>query len=255
MTPYKIRLPPEFHAVIETFERTANQINELLASPQFQQKMQQIAETLTSFPERMEALHEEIRLITSELARRGWYPSNEMNLPFAYAVKEAFNTKNGENVDELMSKFVRSRIEALRSLFVEKFQSRSPAISSAINAHFAGQYFLSVPVFLIQAEGICVEEFTVKLYSTDKGYPVLAKALEQLGFDDFTAALLYPLMKPMGISQSEKYRKHYPDCLNRHEILHGIDSSYGTEINSLKALSLLEYVATILLDAKQCRGQ
>ena len=36
------------------------------------------------------------------------------------------------------------------------------------------------------------------------------------------------------------------NVLNRHEVLHGESVDYGTEINSLKAISLLYYIASVL---------
>ena len=42
---------------------------------------------------------------------------------------------------------------------------------------------------------------------------------------------------------------HKFNChLNRHEILHGINTNYGIEINSLKVISLLKYISDLLTD-------
>ena len=41
-------------------------------------------------------------------------------------------------------------------------------------------------------------------------------------------------------------RESLMNVLNRHEVLHGESVDYGTEINSLKAMSLLYYIASVL---------
>lgn len=254
MTEYKFQLSHETQAAIQAIEKSMQDTMAVFEpmrteiAKSIEQALQQIVAMTPVLPQGA-VPYEDIKEFSEKLSHRGWFPSNEMSLPFAESIRLAFNEGNVQKVDDQMSAFVRSRIENLHGLFAERFPARSSVISSAINAHLGGQYILSIPVFLMQAEGICIEEFGVKLYSTSKGYPVIAKQLQQLGFDDFTGALLHPLMQPMGISQSGEFRVCYPDCLNRHEILHGIDSGYGTEINSLKSLSLLEYVATLLWEA------
>jgi len=40
-------------------------------------------------------------------------------------------------------------------------------------------------------------------------------------------------------------KTHWP-ALYRHAVLHGESVDYGTEINSLKAISLLQYVSGVL---------
>lgn len=253
MTLYSITLSSEMKALMKAFEQKIQQIAKAMASAQVQQKIQQFPEWLVNFDERVAEIQKEIKSITEKLARRGWYPSNEMDLPFAYAIETAFNGENVGRVDEMMSQFVSKRLGKLNGLFAEKFPDRASILSSAIEAHRLDQYTLSVPIFLIQAEGICLDIFGVKLYSKSKkknGYPLVAEKIEQLDLDKFTAAFLHPLTEPLGISASEDYRSDYPDCLNRHLILHGIDVGYNSQTNSLKALSLLEYVATILCDAK-----
>ena len=66
-----------------------------------------------------------------------------------------------------------------------------------------------------------------------------------------TSALLEPLKNPIAVASSYNDRSNYPDVLNRHEILHGIDYEYGNEINSLKVISILNYISSILYKAKQ----
>lgn len=173
MTPYKIQLAPEFQAISKAIQQSMRK---------FEKKMQEIAEMVESFSKRIGEIPDEITPTISKLAHRGWYPSNEMDLPFIYAIDKAFNAENGKEVDKLMAQFVSGRVDALHEQLASRFQSRSPAISSSIGAHLAGQYFLSVPLFLIQAEGICVETFGVKLSQLKiRGIPLYPRNLNNSG--------------------------------------------------------------------------
>lgn len=58
--------------------------------------------------------------------------------------------------------------------------------------------------------------------------------------------LIGPIYKKGVLNAWEKELDEFPIRLNRHEIVHGVDVNYGTEVNSLKTLSLLAYVDTIL---------
>jgi hypothetical protein len=50
------------------------------------------------------------------------------------------------------------------------------------------------------------------------------------------------------ISANQQERKIYPEVLNRHEILHGVDVAYPSKRNSLKAISLLAYLVTMVAE-------
>ncbi len=60
------------------------------------------------------------------------------------------------------------------------------------------------------------------------------------------AAFLSPFAETLPISASEDERDDRFSGLNRHMILHGESLDYGTRINSLKAISYINYVTQVL---------
>jgi hypothetical protein len=48
---------------------------------------------------------------------------------------------------------------------------------------------------------------------------------------------------PIPLNVSERNPLLLEGALNRHEVLHGVDTSYATARNSLRAVSWLQYVA------------
>ena len=76
--------------------------------------------------------------------------------------------------------------------------------------------------------------------------PQTAIYVEQIATDTYRAAILSPLAHSLPIGASEKERGAGFNELNRHMVLHGETLDYGTKANSLKAISLINYVAHVL---------
>ena len=88
------------------------------------------------------------------------------------------------------------------------------------------------------------ENFFIK----DKRYlPQITSELEKSA-ETFLNLYLSPLQNQTPIMVREEDISNFPCKLNRHEILHGINADYGTEVNSLKVISLLKYISDLLTD-------
>ena len=119
-------------------------------------------------------------------------------------------------------------------------------ISAARRAHEAREYVLSVPVLLVQADGLCYDTIGVQLFKRKNVEPATAEYARSAGLGVFHAAVLAPLAESLPISAPKHERGDGFDQLNRHEVLHGESVDYDTEVNSLRAWSLLNYVGTVL---------
>jgi len=98
---------------------------------------------------------------------------------------------------------------------------------------------------LAQADGVCVDMFGEKLFSKQNGKPKTANKVREIVGDNYilegvvefllsgSALMLYPN------EMKEKRKDSNYSVLNRHEIMHGADKNYGSETNSLKAISLI----------------
>ena len=104
---------------------------------------------------------------------------------------------------------------------------------------------LSVPVLLTQADGLWWDKFSRHFFSRqgrrvleNQNVPALHRQIDTtfLVFFDHSAPLW----------QSKRERRSKPVALNRHQVLHGEALGYGTEYNSLRAISFLACLAWIL---------
>jgi hypothetical protein len=214
-----------------------------------QEISQQLSLCCTRLAEIFEHLPEETRTALTLLGQRGWYISIQMPLPAFYENAKQIELENYHEVDEWMITFYEDNLDKIKLDLLERFPHRSTILECAFEAHERGNYELSIPVLLAQADGICCELTGIQLYSRRKGRPITADIIEQRAIDPFSVAIMEPLRLPLPISASPRDRKadEYPSgSLNRHQILHGEIVDYATRVNGYKAISLLQYVATIL---------
>ena len=180
------------------------------------------------------------------LAQQCWYLDFNMPLPSLWKIKKAISSGEVEEVERALVEYFESQLDEVEKSFGAKFPHRYHIISSAIKAHRNGEYFLSIPVFLAQTDGICKEVVDQYLFMKKDRKPCTAIYVEQVAADTYKAVLLSPLATSTPISASEHERENGFNLLNRHMVLHGYSLDYGNKVNSLKAISLINYVSQAL---------
>ena len=180
------------------------------------------------------------------LGRHGWYLDPEMSLPALWELKRALSEGNILEAEAALVEYFEGRVSEIEESITTKFPHRSHLIRSAFGAHQREEYVLSIPVLLAQADGICKETVDQYLFIRQDKKPSTAIYVAQIAADTYMAALLSPLAAIMPIGASEKERTAGFAALNRHTVLHGESLDYGSKPNSLKAISLVNYVAHVL---------
>jgi hypothetical protein len=195
-----------------------------------------ISPALKNFIESIRLLPEHTQIALLTLGNHGWFFDLEMPLPFLWELENALND------------YFRENLEIIENRFVTKFPRRAKIINSAFSAHKRGEYELSIPIFLAQTDGICYEVVNQYLFMRVRGEkkPSTAIYVDSIASDTFRHALLSPLSQPLPISASKNERSETFNELNRHQVMHGESWDYGTEVNGLKSISLLNYVAQVL---------
>lgn len=174
------------------------------------------------------------------MAERGWFPNW---YTFFYEPEE-----KASDIDSLMSMHLIDCWEEMTEKIIELCPNREHILKAAFKLHIEENYIASIPLFISQADGIFCEEIKTFLFAGDKPKDVLEMMLEtgdlQRGF--FEDILLEPYKIKTQFSEgvrkfSGNDKKKAP---NRSGILHGHRKhlDYGTELNSLKSLSLLAFV-------------
>lgn len=156
-------------------------------------------------------------------------------------------------IETSFSDYYRENIDWLGEVVIEKVPEREFAIAPALAAHARGEYVLSIPVFLSQAEGVLRDITSAELFTKFQSISSYASAKRSeinfdeswIGFSDdaYWAQLSDDL--PIAWGPKQRERNNYTG-LNRNTTLHGIDKGYATEINSLKVFSLLCHVIGLI---------
>jgi len=180
------------------------------------------------------------------LGEHGWFFDLNMPVSNLWELEEALTEGDIQDADRVLINYFDKRIDAIENAIVEKFPMRQKIISAAFTAHRRGEYELSIPVLLAQTDGICKDVAKEHLFLKQNRKPRTAIYVEKTAANAFTAALLSPLAETLPIGASENERHAEFDELNRHLVLHGESLDYGNKTNSLKAISLLNYVVQVL---------
>ena len=190
--------------------------------------------------------------ILRTVARHGWYPTANMA-----AMQVAHLAGELEDPDEeraasahqvFINKF-REDADTIEQRLATQFPDRAQVISDAFAAHRQGKFSLSIPVFLAQADGIAWDRLSKTLFSskTIREAEGLASEVSEGILRKLFLSLMWPEW-PAALPVSER-----PDNfsgLNRHQVMHGEVSDYGTETNSLQAMALLNFCSFML--SKPC---
>lgn len=240
-------LDKSLQPMLETQKRIDKVLNSQISK--FQHACEQtLFPVLETIAESFNQLPERTRNTLRVLGSHGWYLDFEMSLADLWElVEEALEKGNVEEAEQALVRYYQERLPHIRESLTEKYPARAPILRSAFAAHERGEYELSIPIFLMQSDGICLEKTSYQLFSRRNNQPATASYVNKIAAaDTLLAAILYPLSCSLPISASAYERGADFNHLNRHQVLHGESIDYGTEKNSLKAISLLNYIAYAL---------
>ena len=214
------------------------------------QEVLQLKESMYELTRREEEeLPKILRKVLQRLGEEGWFvtqggmPDDFLNI---------LRNKDKNKLSEWFKDFFRERLDDIKQKLIDSYPDRSHILQEAFEAHSECKYNLSVPVFLAQADGIFWETTPKKqsLFRAKQRKEATGKHASQiLGY---TANYIHPLEITLPLWMSEGDRAKGGGSffkLNRHQVLHGESVDYGTEENSLKAISLLNYLHWILSQA------
>jgi len=179
------------------------------------------------------------------LGENGWYLDLEMSLPTLWRLRDIFDEGNLLKAENTLVEYFENRLSEIEKSILEKFPCRKHLLKAAFNAHRREEYCLSIPLFLAQTDGICKEVIRQYLFMKTNRRPQTAAYVDQIANDTVMAAFLSPLAETLPINASKNERPRNFNGLNRHMVLHGESLDYGSKINGLKAISLVNYVSCV----------
>ena len=186
-------------------------------------------------------LHDKESLM--KLAHRGWFLGPRMPAATITRLGRAVVGMPNE-VDVAVGQHVWRNLGDIETALIETYPRRSHLFQEAFGAHRECRYSLSIQAFLTQADGIFYERFRKHLFSR-KG-PSAVSVLSSKVTGRFFQAVLHPLTLAIPLWEDTRCLPDTFEGLNRHQVLHGMKTDYNTELNSLKAISLLDNLVWVL---------
>lgn len=222
------------------------------------QVVPQIAEIIVNIPKSWAAYSARIDALTAESKQamqlalnKGWFLGWITTLEDVSSLVDGIKSLQPDQLDDYLSAYFRENFDYFISQLAERYPDRGQAIRAAARAHkeFGHEgFYLSIPVFIAQADGISAQILNVKMpFSGTNASSSLKDLIQE---DQKSLDLLQPIF---AIHQSDflktsKNRGGVFNALNRHQVMHGESSSYASEQNSLKALSFLAFVGLHMAD-------
>lgn len=201
-----------------------------------------IDESYEDFQKGNEKLHLGLSKCIKQFAKYGWYISAEIELIDTFELAKKLNKGDIESLDKFLSNHFSKNIKQIIKDKIKRFPERAAILQQARTAHKLKLYYASTILFLTQADGICSGE----LFKTRNEKKALKKYLQTNGTPGFLTTFLSAITEESAIDVYHPDKKKYKSDLNRHGVMHGFDFDYGTELNSLKALSLLCFVTDFI---------
>ena len=211
----------------------------LRENPNFFENIQQLVEEFKDLPDKQ-------RKLWSQAARLGWYLNGETSLSMTREV-----VKGQDDLNRYMIESLRGDWPTVTESILLAHPARREILECAFQLHAEGRYVASVPLFLAQADGICAQTIGAHLFTDHEDREARISQLSA-NSDEVTATMLglLGLKTQLGARIGRASAKHKSLAPNRNGILHGARKhlDYGTEINSLKAFSLLAFVVYIFTE-------
>ncbi|HMA60154.1 MAG TPA: hypothetical protein VKN64_07660 [Halanaerobiales bacterium] len=214
----------------ETKQQTLSQFNDLF---------KELYEDLKQF----ESTHERFSMIMSKL---GWPPQSNLNVnevsEIVYYYDEYGEEATKKEIDKyFLERYTADKIdEKVKNWDKKKIMNkRMPIIKEVIKAHKNGDYYLSVATLLPQIEGIIADGFghVGQMWKDDLKEYITRLNTNRRIFNNLLKDFYLKIIL-VGFGHGEEINS----CLSRHAIVHGGDVDFGTKINSLKTILLLNYV-------------
>ena len=191
---------------------------------------------------------ERFAICCMRMGQRGWFLDPQMPMSLLWHLADTLE-ESPEEADELLMQWFQERLDEIEEELVKACPRRARVLRSAFNAHRQRDFNNSVLAILKEADGMWYDLFGRNVFIA-RDRKSIVKSIEEKQPYGLVWTSLGPLLQstlPLWMNEIERQKwmkKHQTGSftgLNRHEVVHGISVDYGTEKNSLRAISFLNW--------------
>ncbi len=234
-----------------SLHKSFEHINKIYSSmPKLENPIFEHLETFKGIGESLKEYAEKTPEYFLLIAQYGWFIDLESDLNFASKIAYRIQNDEIEKANDLLVEYYKTNLEQIFTSLITRHPNRKEIFFQILSSFKNNNHYTLIPTVLTQVDGICFD-FTKKKFfikeKKNKYLPEVTSELEKIA-GNFLDLYLSPLQNQTPIMVREQDIHKFNCHLNRHEILHGINTNYGIEINSLKVISLLKYISDLLTD-------
>lgn len=245
-------LAKQMQALLEPFSGAQAWIKAYRAEEE--ERLRQWSTMFDDFARQLQDLPDQVRSQLAVLMDRGWCLDPEMPHTWGRDLVEAFQEGEEEQAQQWLIDYFKGRLEEIEQTLVGRHLARSAIIAEAFLAHREGRYHLSIPVLLAQADGVIHDKHQRQLFSKKRSVN-LADVLAGLPDDDMRAIFMAAFYVDIPLTRNTQLLPAEFDGLNRHAVLHGTDPNYGTEVNGLRAVSILNLASYLVTEEEDATAE
>ncbi|HMS98896.1 MAG TPA: hypothetical protein PKA12_09115 [Saprospiraceae bacterium] len=267
--PFQERIKETAQIQIESFKAIQKQFDAIIAPiKSSQEKMKTLLEPIHEEMERIQkSIKEASARITNlwqsypddliTLGRHGWYLGIDASFGDPNYLANLYNKGRVKDADKYLTRYFEDYFKYQFDKIYIVYPNRHTIFDEMNKLYQDGSYYGFINLALAQIDGICFDMTRQKFFLKKKDnnyYPQVYSDLERIN-DSIIEVLLAPIKNNTPILAQESDLLHYPCQLNRHKILHGVYTEYGSKINALKVFSLLIFVSDLLniFNEKKCK--
>lgn len=250
MLNYKLGISSESLEIGKIFQDYNNRFSEIVKHfSDFQKTIDEFSNVFKGITSNLqinfEKIPENIKSVIMVLANEGWFISNDISLELLLKV----NHNKIDEIEEELILYYEEKLDLIQEKLIETFPNRASILSKAFDAHKNENYELSIPVFIIQADGICLDLIDRNFFGERDSEKFFENYIKSNVFNTITEMFFMPLKERIPLVQNKQQRSENFNKLNRNLILHGC-TDYANKINSLKSISFMNYLFDMLVKTK-----
>lgn len=228
------------HSASERLERT-------FAEPVWSKHVRQIEEIAKNLPAAMGVFYEKLSL----LSEQGWYVSPRPFDKVSFSkIPYYLQPENSIEFEELIVEEIEQVLPELISDCQKSFPNRADIFDEIHQLYNNGFYRAVVTLCYTQADGISNEIFNVDFFGRNGKKDWRLKSYLKLRDMEFNHSigiirqLDIPTNEITAYSGSEylKEENKRKSSFNRHLVLHGHSTEYGTQLNAIRAICVLDFL-------------
>jgi len=181
------------------------------------------------------------------ISRYGWFLDFNCEMKYSFELKELIVKDRYDLAEKSLVEYYTENLKSIFQTISKRHSNRKKIFNQIEKSYEQEFYYLAIPIIFAQIDGICYDLTSKKFFKKNKKFlPEVYPKMKEL-HNGMTDLFLTPIKNSTPFNVWEKEIDKFPFKLNRHEILHGVDTEYGNKTNFLKSISMLKYISDLII--------